>query len=175
MKNLSKKWIRITNNILLDIIIVLLTFLVMGGVFGFIQLKFQNKEYVNILGYSLFKVNTGSMIPTLQIGDIIIVKLTNDVKEEDIITFKQDKELITHRVKKIKDNTIITRGDNNNTDDEPIDKKDVVGMVVFCFNNINTWKKVFADINVIIPIIITVILIFILTTYKEKIGEDNEE
>ena len=175
MKNSSNKWIKIIRSIILDIIILILIVLVIGGISGFIQLKKQNKEYIDIFGYSLFKVDTGSMIPSLQIGDIIIVKLTNDVNIDDIVTFKKENEFITHRIIEINEDTIITKGDNNNTEDEPITKEKIVGKVSYIFNNINVWKKVFADKGVYIPIIITVILIFILSTYKEKIGEDNEE
>ena len=35
----------------------------------------------------------------------------------------------------------------------------------------NKWKKVFTDINVIIPICITVILFVLLVSFKEKTDE----
>ena len=39
--------------------------------------------------------------------------------------------------------------------------------------NVEIWKKVFSDKNVIIPIVITVILFIILVSYKEKTGEED--
>ena len=169
------KLTKIIKSILLDIIIIILIILVIGGILGFVQLKRQNKEYINIFGYSLFKVETGSMMPTLQIGDIIIVKLTDSVNENDIITFKTENEFITHRIIEIDGDTIITKGDKNNTEDKPIKKENIVGKVSYIFSNVNVWKKVFIDKAVFIPIIITVILIFILSIYKEKIGEYDEK
>ena len=170
---MGNKWIKIIKNILLDIIIIILSILTIIIISGAVQINIQNKEYANILGYSLFKVETGSMLPTLQIGDIIIVKITKDVNVDDIITYKTDKSFITHRIKKIDDNLVITKGDNNNSEDKPIEKKYIIGKVAFMFNNVKVWKKVFSDTKVIIPIVVSVVLIFILTAYKEKIGEDN--
>ena len=40
-------------------------------------------------------------------------------------------------------------------------------------NNVEVWKKVFSDMHVIIPIIITVILFILLVSYKEKTGDEN--
>ena len=74
----------------------------------------------------------------------------------------------------IDEKLIIAKGDSNNTQDEPIQEDSVIGKVVFIINNVEIWKKVFSDINVIIPIIITVILFVILISYKEKTGEKND-
>ena len=80
---------------------------------------------------------------------------------------------ITHRIEKINEDSIIAKGDRNNTEDEPIKKDDIIGRVVFIINDVEVWKKVFTDINVIIPICITVILFILLVSYKEKTGEEN--
>ena len=45
----------------------------------------------SVFGYTLQRVSTGSMIPTLEIGDVILSRTVSDVsevKEGDIITFK---------------------------------------------------------------------------------------
>ena len=172
-RNNTLKFGKLLKNIILDIIIVMLVIFVIGIIVSSIQLKVKKRDYINIFGYSLFEVETGSMAKTIEIGDIIIVKLTDDIKENDIITFKNGKEFITHRIINLNEDSIITKGDNNNSEDEPINKENVIGKVVYIFNNVNVWKKVFTDIKVIIPISITAILIFVLTAYKEKIGEDN--
>ena len=114
------------------------------------------------------------MSPTIEKGDIVIIKIGDEIKENDIITYKKDNVLITHRISKINENTIIAKGDYNNTDDVPIQKEQVVGKVVFIVNNVEIWKKVFTDAHVIIPVIITVILFVALISYKEKKGEEND-
>ena len=47
-------------------------------------------------------------------------------------------------------------------------KDDVIGKAVYIINNVEIWKKVFSDKNVIIPICITVVLFVLLISYKEK-------
>ena len=83
MKKLEKI-VQIIVNVFLVFSLVVIVFCIAG----FMQLKVLKKPYVDIFGYTLFSVATGSMQPTLNINDIIIVKITDDVKVGDIITFK---------------------------------------------------------------------------------------
>lgn len=157
----------------INFIILLLILIVILVIYIFIQLNFLNKEYVNIFGYSIFQIETGSMAKTLEIDDIIIVKLGNDVKENEIITYKKNNEIITHRLIRFENDSVIAKGDNNSAEDEPIKRDDIIGKVIFTFHDIRVWKSVFTDIKVLIPIIITFILLILLISYKEKIGEKN--
>lgn len=169
-----KKIFNIIKNILISLLIVILLFVAAIVIYSFVQIDIQGKEYCNIFGYSIFQIETGSMSPTIEIEDIIIVKLGNDnLTQEDIVTFKQDGNLVTHRIIKIEDNLITTKGDGNNSEDEPITKEDVVGKTIKIFNEVAIWKKVFAEPRVLISIIITVILLVLLVSYKEKVGEKN--
>ena len=162
--------------IITDIIIILLSIIAIIVIWGFVQVSIQHKEYVNIFGYSIFSTETGSMSKTIEKGDIVIVKLgENTLNEKDIITYKSGNAIITHRIKKIDGNTIIAKGDNINTEDDPIEKDMVIGKVVYIFNNVEVWKKVFSDIQVIVPICITIILLIVLVLYKEKTGDENVE
>lgn len=127
------------------------------------QIKVFNKEYINFCGYTIFQVITGSMEDTIKIKDIVIVKLTQDeLKEKDIITYKAGENFITHRIIRIENDEIITRGDANNSEDDPIKKDDVVGKVVFIINNVAVWIDVLKTPQVIIAIIITGIAIWLL-------------
>ena len=162
--------------IITDIIIILLSIIAIIVIWGFVQVSIQHKEYVNIFGYSIFSTETGSMSKTIEKGDIVIVKLgENTLNEKDIITYKSGNAIITHRIKKIDGNTIIAKGDSNNTEDDPIEKDMVIGKVVYIFNNVEVWKKVFSDMQVIVPICITIILRIVLVLYKEKTGDENVE
>ena len=165
------KILKIIKKVVVDLIILVLSIIAILAIWGFIQLNVQNKEYVNIFGYSILSTETGSMSPTIEKGDIVIVKIGDEIKENDIITYKQDNVLITHRIEQIDGDTIITKGDYNNIQDEPIKKDQVVGKVVHIINNVEVWKLVFTDMHVIIPMVITVILFVILICYKEKIGD----
>lgn len=162
-------------NIIVNLIIAILGVIAVIAIIAFVQLNVLNKEYTDIFGYSVFSTATGSMAPTIEIGDIVFVKIGNDdVKEQDIITYKKDGKFITHRIIKIDGESIITKGDNNNTADKEITKDVIVGKVVSIINNVEVWKSVFTDKSVIIPVAITIVLFIILVAYKEKSPKKDE-
>jgi len=162
------KILKIIKNIIINLIILVLGIIAIIAIWTSIQLNVQGKEYVNIFGYSIFSTETASMSPTIEIGDIVIVKIGEQVQEQDIITYKSGNAFITHRIIEIDGENIIAKGDNNNTQDNPIKKDAIIGKVNFIINNVEIWKNVFSDISVIIPVVITVILFVILIVYKEK-------
>ena len=133
------KVIKTIEKIIVDLIIVVLAIIAILAILGFCQVNIQKKQYINIFGYSVLSAETESMSPTIEKGDIVIIKIGDEIKENDIITYKKDNVLITHRISKINENTIIAKGDYNNTDDVPIQKEQVIGKVVFIVNNVEIW------------------------------------
>ena len=88
------------------------------------------KDYVNVFGYTYFVVKTGSMSGTLEVDDVIIVKITKDTKINDIITYVNDNgEIITHRLVRKSGSKLIAQGDVNNVEDNPITKDQLIGTV----------------------------------------------
>ena len=79
------------------------------------------------------QVQTGSMKNAINPGDMILVKSNSEIQLNDIITFKQGEDFVTHRVIEVYSETYVTKGDANNTKDEPITKNQVVGKVVKIF------------------------------------------
>jgi signal peptidase len=62
-------------------------------------------------GYDLYLVRSESMVPTINMGDLIITGPAKDSAEVgDIVTFELSGELVTHRIYSIGD-TISTKGD----------------------------------------------------------------
>lgn len=83
-------------------------------------------------------VESNSMVPTFERGDILLVLRTDEIREGEIILFRsQFGSPIVHRVIEIKDNGYITKGDNNPTTDQArmgIIKKEQVLAEVFDIN-----------------------------------------
>lgn len=84
-------------------------------------------------------VQSGSMAPAIKMGSLVMVKPIDDYKIGDVITFgpvTKTKAPTSHRIQDIKVNegnvVYITKGDaNDNTDAREIQKKEVLGKVVF--------------------------------------------
>ncbi len=147
---MAKKVFNFIIYIIIFIIIVLL-------LYGIIQNKIENKNYINLFGYTFLEVVTGSMSGTIEVGDGIIVKLTSDIKENDIIVYKKADNLITHRLIKIEEDRLITKGDANNVPDEPITKDMIIGKVIFIIPQIHFWKKVIMIFSIILICMLVII------------------
>lgn len=143
-----KKLLRIVVYTILSLIVFLCLYI-------FISINILKKDYINIFGYTYFIMESGSMTGTVEINDIVIVKLTNEIKENDIITYKnRNNEYITHRVISINGTDIKTKGDANNIEDDLISTEDVIGEVSLILS-----PSVLLQLFIILIIIIIVVAI----------------
>ena len=121
----------------------------------------------------VYEVKTGSMIPTIKVSDYIMIYKSKELKKGDIVTFKFENSLVTHRIVNIKDNKITTRGDANNINDDEIDISAVIGKVIIIGGLLNIV------VNYKIPIIAFMLAIYLLTCYlnddEKEQGEKNEK
>lgn len=88
-----------------------------------------------IFGITPYIVLSGSMEPTIETGSLSFINKHveySDIKEKDIIAFKMDKTLVTHRVIEITDKGMVTKGDNNDIQDGSlVTKTNFVGKNIF--------------------------------------------
>ena len=121
-----------TKRIVKSLAYVFLFLLVSLCVYTFIVTDIMKKDYVNVFGYTYFVVKTGSMSGTLEVNDIVIVKIDDAPKKGNVITYiNKDGDIITHRLVRIVGDKLIAQGDVNNAEDDPITKKDLIGIVKF--------------------------------------------
>jgi len=155
------KWI-------VNVLSVLLLLLLVLAVYGKATSIFGRKVYPNYFGYTFFSVASGSMEPTLFINDVILVKIGNDdINENDIITFVNEKEeIITHRVLNINGNVFTVKGDNNNTIDSPINRDQIIGKTVKVFPKLSVWQKIMSEPKILIVLFITLLLFDFAISYK---------
>lgn len=151
-------------NILTGIVIVSIFF----ALYGLFQISILNKSYANYFGYGLFEVESGSMEPTIKVKDMVIVKKTDKIAKNDIITYELDKSFITHRVVKVEKNKVITKGDSNNHEDKTIPRKSVVGKVVKICPKFGIWKKILLSPIVLIAMAITMLLFSVGFSFEDK-------
>ncbi len=106
--------------------------------------KWIGKEKIpEIFGYRNLIVLTGSMAPTFQKGDVVIVKETDEIQKNDIISFEQNHTIVTHRVIEIKEEkgtiSFVTKGDaNSGIDEEEVKKEEVLGKYVTAIPKLGT-------------------------------------
>ena len=67
--------------------------------------------------YSIYWIRSGSMEPTIRPLSLVVVR-KHSYKRLEVITFKVEGQVITHRLRGFRaDGTTVTRGDNDPTDD----------------------------------------------------------
>jgi signal peptidase len=101
-----------------------------------------------MLGFRPSIISSGSMTPTLQVGDVIIAveASPNDIKIGDIIQYSGENEIIAHRVVDIQQEGgtryFITKGDDNNAPDpEPVSPSQVIGKLIFTIPKLG-WASI---------------------------------
>lgn len=95
----------------------------------------------SIFGIKNYIVLSGSMEPTIEVGDVVFVKESKDIREKDIIAFREGEAIVTHRVvEKIIDEKgtyYRTKGDANNSADVDLVKaSEIEGKYVFRFGKV---------------------------------------
>lgn len=159
---------------ILNILITVVVVITIIGLYYMAQVKILNKDYANIFGYTFFEVATGSMTNTINIGDIVVVKVNETFKENDIIVYKEENSFITHRVIKIDGQDLITRGDANNSEDKPIKSDQILGKVIYIIPKIGIWRRVLASPEILGMIIISIILLGVVLMLTSKTEKEKE-
>jgi signal peptidase len=155
-------------------------------VIGVVLIWFAVKVVFNV-DNPFYVVSSGSMIPVLNVGDILIVKDGNtfsSLKVGDIIVFNRPQggdRVIVHRILEISDRfgekVIVTKGDANDGiipgTDFPIREKDYIGTVAYTVPKIGlVLKYLNPPVNYII--IAGIIGILIYTNIKKKNDEKDK-
>ncbi|MCR5459812.1 MAG: signal peptidase I [Acetatifactor sp.] len=136
----------------------------------------------NFFGYSLFRVMTGSMEPTIPTNSLIVVKRTEarELAVGDVITFySSDPSLLgepnTHRIIQFKEEDgrqlIFTKGDANNIEDRyPTRAEDLIGKVVFSSLFLGRLVKLISNPLVFIPLILIPLIVMLLRSLFDGIS-----
>lgn len=160
---------------ILNMFLILMIIVIIIGAYYMYQIKIQKKEYANIFGYSFFEVATGSMSPTIEVGDVVITKITKDVKKNDVIVYKDGESIITHRLIEKNEEEIITRGDANNSEDKPIKENMIIGQVIKIIPQLGTWQKILSSPEILVLIIMLIIILSTIYAYTSKAEEKDDK
>jgi signal peptidase I len=74
-------------------------------------------------------ITSGSMWPALHEGDLIFIEGVgrDDLAVDDIVVWRNPNGFTIHRITKLSENSLTTKGDANFTEDEPVKYEDVIG------------------------------------------------
>lgn len=160
---------------ILDLLLILITILIIIGIYYITQIKILKNEYANIFGYTFFEVATGSMSNTIEIGDVVIVKVTKDVEKNEIIVYKDGNNFVTHRLIENNGEKLVAKGDANNSEDKPITKEQILGRVIYIIPKLGIWRKIFLSPEIIGLILVFMVLLGIVLQITSNNSDKVEE
>ena len=164
--NKSSRHMYIFIKILSILIYMILIPIIIFSFTMFIKSCLNPNETPDFLGYKSFVIVSESMEPTIMTGDAIFTKKIKqeDLKVNDIISFRQRNEIITHKIVDIiEEDGIIkykTKGDNNkNEDKETVTYDKIEGKYEFKLNGFGKIIEILK--NKITLVVLLILLVFI--------------
>lgn len=131
-----------------------------------------------VFGITPVVVLSGSMEPTYSVGDLLYYKkVDRELEVGDVITYRLDDALVTHRIVDIQGSEYITQGDANEARDlNPVLQDSIVGIPVFSIPMIGYYIY-FVNNNLYLVGIVVVILLseFLLSNIKTFDIDKNEK
>ena len=160
---------KIANRVLVAVLVLITAFT------AYIMINAHHGKAVSIFGNYVLRVTTGSMEPSLHVGDYILVKKTdvNKLQKDDVISFYSEEsgikgELVTHRIVKVNtDGSFITMGDANPMADSlPVRAEQIVGKYSGK-TRFFKWVNSFADMKKLIALFV-ILPLTLIALYEAK-------
>jgi len=119
---MKKVWMILRRSLLVFLVMILLINLYIIAA----QLLFK-KDLPKVAGFAQILVISGSMQPAIMAGDLLIIQEQKEYEEQDIVTYRSNGGLITHRIIEIEKGQAIMQGDANNVADDPVPVESIEG------------------------------------------------
>lgn len=137
-------------------LILFISFSLIGKV-GF----FPNSQWIQMR-----TVISGSMEPTIPIGSLIVSKEVpvNKLQVGDIVSFESNGEIVTHRIAKIEDKKIYTKGDANESLDEGY-AEEIIGKVILHIPKIGVFFQIIQTTRGSVALVLTIVTFILLERF----------
>lgn len=126
-----EKKIRFSGKIWRRIVLIIIGLIIGINIYSWNASTLAGNSLPMPFGVGASVVMSGSMSPTLEVNDLIVVQKKASYEVGDIVVYQSGKTLIVHRIIDLEENMITTQGDANNAADDPINVNTVKGEVVF--------------------------------------------
>ena len=101
--------------------------------------RISGEQAPEIFGFRIAAAVSGSMEPVFSAGDLLVYQKRSVYQDGDIVLFRQDGSLITHRIINIQGNEYQTKGDANSAaDGETITCEAILGEVVLVLPHVGS-------------------------------------
>ena len=119
-----KKWIR-------RFVMTILGLVLGTGMYMICAERVLKDPFPMPFGIGFANVVSGSMEPVLKKGTLLLVRKKADAEIGDIVVYQSGESIIVHRIISAEGDQVITKGDANETEDIPIKRSQIKGVVMF--------------------------------------------
>lgn len=161
-----------TLGILLSLVIV---FLIIFNITLMVKSIINPNKLPDFLGLKTFVIVSESMEPTINPGDAIFIKEVpqNELKENDIISFKDGNIINTHRIVRINNDngkiTYTTKGDNNKNEDRiAVSYDKIEGKYEFKLSKVGILIEI---IKSKVTLVILLVILMLISYYQVRISK----
>lgn len=164
-KKANKNIVRRIINIIIKLICLVIMVLAIVILVRVLVLKKHD-----VFGYRFYLIMSGSMEPTINVGDAVITKEVSEPQIGDVIAFEVSNSTTVHRIVKTyteENNKLYqTKGDNNNAEDKTLlNKEQIKGKVIFKLPKVGD-AILFLQKNIVIILISIVGIAIIITLIR---------
>lgn len=160
---MKKAWMIASRSLLVFLAMILLVNLYIIAA----QILLKN-DLPKVAGYAQILVISGSMQPTIMAGDLLIIHEQEEYKTQDIVTYRDGRGLITHRIVEIRNGQAVMQGDANNVADDPVSVEHIEGKVVLKIplaGNLILFLKTPMGMLLLILVLVAIYIFFELTDF----------
>ena len=122
---------RVIKTVVRTLLLIVVAAVVGFGVYSVNAERVTGNALPMPFGFGSAVVLSGSMEPTLSVGDLLLVIPSEQYEVEQVVVYQDGQTLVVHRIMRIDGESAVTKGDDNTGEDEPILLTQIKGKVVF--------------------------------------------
>lgn len=151
------------------ILLILFVSLVVGfNLYSWNAKSLMGNQLPMPFGYGAAVVLTGSMEPAIMAEDLILVSAHEDYTVGDIVVYQSGRILVVHRIIRMEETTVITKGDANQAEDEPVALENIKGEVISVIPGLGTIARILKTPVATILLLASAVLLMERSFRKEK-------
>ncbi len=156
------------------VLIVLLSVFLGGSVYSLNARRVMRNALPMPFGVGASVVLSGSMEPTLSVNDLVIVRAAGSYAEGDVVVYQSGSSLVIHRIVRVEDEYVVTKGDANNTEDDPVSLSAVKGRMAFAVPYLGLPVRLLQSTLGSVLVIVLIAALVSLSWRKERAEDDKK-
>ena len=111
------------------VLLIILAVVTGVNIYGVNAARLTGDQVPMPFGWGASVVLSGSMEPTLSVGDLLLIHRTDSYEIGDVVVYQSGGMAVVHRIIAMDGETVTTQGDANNVADEPFSAEYLKGTV----------------------------------------------